>query len=72
MVNGGIDMFMVQHKALVERLLKHAKKTVERGYIPQVRLVEAATRILSVKMAMGLVEKLQLNEDGSESFKSTV
>lgn len=72
MVNGGIDMFMIQHKALVERLLKHAKKAVERGYIPQVRLIEAATRIIAVKMAMGLIEKIQLNEDGSESFKPTV
>lgn len=55
MVNGGIDMFMIQHKALVERLLKHSKKAVEKGFIPEVRLVEAVTRILTVKMAMGLV-----------------
>jgi beta-glucosidase-like glycosyl hydrolase len=55
MVNAGIDMFMVSGKATVERLFKHAKKTVERGYIPQVRLIEATTRILAVKMAMGLV-----------------
>lgn len=39
MVNGGIDMFMVHHKASVERVLKHAKKTTERHYVPKVRLV---------------------------------
>jgi beta-glucosidase-like glycosyl hydrolase len=55
MVNAGVDMFMLAKKANVERLFKHAKKTVERGYIPQVRLIEAATRILTVKMAMGLI-----------------
>jgi len=39
MVNGGIDMFMVHHKSSVERVLKHAKKTTERHYVPKVRLV---------------------------------
>lgn len=55
MVNAGVDMFMVQHKALIERLFKHAKRQVDKYYLPQVRLIEATTRILSVKMAMGLV-----------------
>ena len=55
MVNAGTDMFMLSKKATVERLVKHAKKQVERGYIPEVRLVDAVTRILTVKMAMGLV-----------------
>ena len=57
-------MFMVHHKASVERVYKHAKKMVERHYVPKVRLVEAATRILTVKMAMGLIEKVQLNDKG--------
>jgi beta-glucosidase-like glycosyl hydrolase len=55
MVNAGVDMFMVSKKATIERLFKHAKICVERSYIPEVRLVDAVTRILTVKMAMGLV-----------------
>lgn len=64
MVNGGIDMFMLHHKAAVERVHKHAKRMVERHYVPKVRLVEAVTRILTVKMAMGLIDKIQLNDKG--------
>ena len=61
MVNGGVDMFMVSHKAMVERIHKHGKKMEERGFIPRNRLEESVARILSVKMAMGLVEKAKLN-----------
>lgn len=32
-------MFMVQRKANIERIQKYAKRTVERGYVPQIRLV---------------------------------
>ena len=35
MVNSGVDMLMVSKKATLERLFKHAKKAVERGYIPE-------------------------------------
>jgi beta-glucosidase-like glycosyl hydrolase len=38
MVNAGVDMFMLSKKAQLERLFKHAKKNVERNYIPEVRL----------------------------------
>jgi beta-glucosidase-like glycosyl hydrolase len=63
MINSGVDMFMVSKRATVERLFKHAKKYTERNYIPESRLTDAVTRILTVKMAMGLVEKVQINED---------
>jgi beta-glucosidase len=60
LVNAGVDMFMVNKKAIVERLFKHAKTQVTRNHIPQERFIEAATRIISVKLAMGLVEKVQM------------
>ena len=34
---------------------------VDRNYIPRGRLVESVTRILTVKMAMGLIEQAQLD-----------
>lgn len=62
MVNSGVDMFMVSKKASVERLFKHAKKATEHNYIPESRLTDAVAKILSVKLAMGLVEKVQMEE----------
>lgn len=63
MVNAGVDVFMVSKKATVERIFKHAKKYSEDRYhyIPTDRLNDAVTKILAVKMAMGLVEKVQLD-----------
>lgn len=60
MVNSGVDMIMLDsRKALVEskieRLIKYAKKMVTKDYVFVERLEEAVTRILAVKMAMGLV-----------------
>jgi beta-glucosidase-like glycosyl hydrolase len=61
MVNAGVDVFMVSKKATVDRIFKHAKKYSENRYhyIPNDRLTDAATKILTVKLAMGLVEKVQ-------------
>ena len=55
MINGGIDMIMEQSRTVVNRIYDHAKKMTERNYVPKSRLVESATRIIMVKMAMGLV-----------------
>jgi len=60
MVNSGVDMIMMDsRKALieskVERIIKYAKKMVTKDYVFVERLEEAVTRILAVKMAMGLV-----------------
>lgn len=60
MVNAGVDMFMLSKRATVDRLYKHAKKMVERNELPESRLIEAVTRILTVKMSMGLIEKVQI------------
>lgn len=68
MVNAGVDMFMVSKKTTIERLFKHAKKYTEHSYIPESRLNDAVTRILSVKLAMGLVEKTKL--DTANDFHS--
>lgn len=62
MVNAGVDMFMISKKAVVERLFKHTEKATKKNFIPEVRLTDAVTRILTVKMAMGLIEKVQLDE----------
>lgn len=57
-MNGGTDMLMISgSKIAVERIIKHAKKAVERGFVFERRLDESVIRILSVKMAMGLVVK---------------
>jgi beta-glucosidase-like glycosyl hydrolase len=61
MVNAGVDVFMVSKKATVDRIFKHAKKYSENRYhyIPNDRLTDAVTKVLTVKLAMGLVEKVQ-------------
>ena len=59
MVNSGTDMLMLSgEKLLVERVIKHGKKAIERKEVLERRLDEIVVRILSVKMAMGLVEKV--------------
>ena len=63
MINSGVDMFMLSKKATVERLFKHAKRYTEQNFIPESRLTDAVTRILTVKMAMGLIEKVQLEPE---------
>ena len=55
MVNGGTDMFMVYPKDVVKNLFDHAKKMTDKNFVPKKRLVESVTRILAVKMSMGLV-----------------
>jgi beta-glucosidase-like glycosyl hydrolase len=47
-------------------LFKHAKRYTEHNYIPESRLTDAVTRILTVKMAMGLVEKVQLEPESKD------
>lgn len=66
MVNSGVDMFMLNKRAAVERLFKHAKKVTEHNYIPESRFNDAVTRILTVKMAMGLIEKVQLESENKQ------
>ena len=60
-VNGGIDMFMVQPRDVVNKLFDHARTTTAKNFVPKTRLAESVARILSVKMAMGLVLKTQFN-----------
>lgn len=60
MVNSGVDMIMLDSRkslieSKVERIIKHAKKMITKDYVFVERLEEAVTRILAVKMAMGLV-----------------
>lgn len=60
MMNAGVDMVMLSgQKLLLEsllvRIVKEAKKAVEKSLLFEERLEEAVTRILQVKMAMGLV-----------------
>ena len=58
-VNGGTDMLMISGgKLVIERILKHCQKAVEKGFILEKRLDESVIRILSVKMAMGLISKV--------------
>ena len=58
-MNGGTDMLMINGgKLVIDRILKHAQRAVERNFIVEKRLDESVVRILSVKMAMGLVSKI--------------
>jgi len=60
MINAGVDMMMISsHEnifgSLLQRIIKEAKKNVEKGHILEQRLEDAVTRILAVKFAMGLI-----------------
>lgn len=64
LINSGVDMIMLSaERGLVEkqldRIIKEAKKVVSRDLLFEDRLAEAATRVLQVKMAMGLVKTVQ-------------
>ena len=39
MVNGGIDMFMVQPRDVVNKLFDHARTMTAKNYVPKIRLV---------------------------------
>jgi len=60
MTNAGVDMYMLSsHKGFItsplERFIKNAKRAVNKDHVFVERLDEAVVRILSVKMAMGLI-----------------
>lgn len=58
-MNAGVDMFMLSNPlALVERYIKHMKKHVNNNRVQLTRLEDAVAKILSVKLAMGLVESV--------------
>ena len=64
LINSGVDMIMLSaERGLVEkqldRIIKEAKKVVSKDLLFEDRLAEAATRVLQVKMAMGLVKTVQ-------------
>ena len=57
LINAGIDMMMLsQPKALVERYVKHLKGHINKNRVYMSRLDDAVAKIISVKIAMGLVE----------------
>lgn len=63
-VNSGTDMLMLSgEKLLVERVLKHGKKSIENKFVLERRLDQSVVRILAVKMAMGLVVKVNSAEE---------
>lgn len=56
MINAGIDMVMLSNPiALINRYIKHMKKHITSKRIFESRLNDAVAKILSVKLAMGLV-----------------
>lgn len=57
MINAGIDMVMLSNPiALINRYIKHMKKHITGKRIFEARLNDAVAKILSVKLAMGLIE----------------
>ena len=68
MYYAGVDMFMMPtSKAVTEKHIKSVKKALERNELFNDRLVDAAAKIIAVKMAMGLVETVKSPvEEGQE------
>lgn len=56
-VNAGIDMFMIPFKADWQPFFENLKKQVESGEVPIARIDDAVSRILRVKLRMGLMEQ---------------
>lgn len=56
-VNAGIDMFMIPAKTDWKLFFENLKKQVENGDVPQSRIDDAVSRILRVKLRMGLMNQ---------------
>ncbi len=56
-VNAGIDMFMIPFKADWQPFFDNLKKQVENGEVPMSRIDDAVSRILRVKLRMGLMDQ---------------
>lgn len=54
-VNAGIDMFMIPAKTDWKLFFENLKKQVENGEVPMSRIDDAVSRILRVKLRMGLM-----------------
>ncbi len=56
-VNGGTDMLMINGgKLAIDRIIKHAKSAISKRFVLERRLDESVTKILAVKMAMGMIK----------------
>ncbi len=56
-VNAGVDMFMIPFKADWQPFFENLKKQVESGEVPMSRIDDAVSRILRVKLRMGLMDR---------------
>jgi beta-glucosidase len=68
-VNAGIDMFMIPFKAEWQQFFENLKKQVESGEVPMSRIDDAVSRILRVKMRMGLMDRMA---PGEQTVKENV
>lgn len=66
-INAGIDLSMVPIDTEYPKLLK---ELVEEGVVPMSRIDEAVTRILQMKMDLGLFEKTHFDHDEYPDFAS--
>ena len=55
MLNGGVDVAMISNKARLEGYIKHIKTGLRNTDLFISRIDDAVTKVLSVKLAMGLV-----------------
>ncbi|HEX2955773.1 MAG TPA: glycoside hydrolase family 3 C-terminal domain-containing protein, partial [Chitinispirillaceae bacterium] len=69
-VNAGIDMFMIPFKADWQPFFENLKKQVESGDVPMTRIDDAVSRIIRVKLRMGLMERKSPAEWGSKEVVS--
>ena len=55
MLNGGVDVAMISNKDNLEGYLKHIKTGLKNADLFLYRIEDAATKVIAVKLAMGLV-----------------
>jgi beta-glucosidase-like glycosyl hydrolase len=63
MLSGGIDMFMLPSQLEMGKYIESVKQAILNNTLTIKRLNDAVARILSVKLALGVVEKGWLRED---------
>ena len=63
MLSGGIDMFMLPSQLEMGKYIDSVKQAISNNTLTIERVNDAVARVLSVKLALGVVERGWLRED---------
>lgn len=63
MLSGGIDMFMLPSQLEMGKYIDSVKQAISNNTLTIERVNDAVARVLSVKLALGVVERGWLQED---------